>query len=58
MIFLRAYTIDGRERPPAGREPSAGFQVVTPGYFGAMGIPILSGRDFNAGDVRGALRSC
>jgi putative ABC transport system permease protein len=53
--FSAPYSIEGRERPPAGHEPSAGFQVVTPGYFGAMGIPIISGRDFTSGDVRGAL---
>jgi putative ABC transport system permease protein len=51
--FSAPYVIDGRELPPPGREPSAGFQVVTPGYFDAMGIPVISGRDFNAGDVRG-----
>jgi putative ABC transport system permease protein len=38
--------------PIPGQEPSAGFQVVTPGYFHAMGIPLLAGRDFRAGDTR------
>ena len=27
--------------------------MVTPGYFAAMGIPVVTGRDVNASDVRG-----
>ena len=49
--FSAAYTIDGHELA-RGLEPSAGYQVVTSGYFNAMRIPILAGRDFNSGDVR------
>ena len=52
--FSAEYTIDGRAMPAPGHEPSAGYQVVTPGYFGAMGIPLVSGRDFGTGDVRSA----
>ena len=53
--FSTSYIVDGHEALP-GREPSAGYQTVTPGYFGAMGIPLLSGRDFNSGDVRDGAR--
>ena len=37
-------------RPPALRL-SAGWQFVTPGYFRAAGIPLISGRDFDVVDV-------
>jgi putative ABC transport system permease protein len=49
--FSSSYTIQGRA-VPVGHEPSAGYQVVTPGYFAATGIPIVAGRDFNTADVR------
>ena len=51
--FSASYTIEGRALAIAGHEPSAGYQVVTPGYFAAMGIPIIAGRDFDTSDVRG-----
>jgi predicted permease len=41
--------------PPDGRpffEPS--FNVVTPGYFVTLRVPILAGRDFNDADRQGA----
>jgi putative ABC transport system permease protein len=50
--FSASYTIDGRPIPLPGHEPTAGYQTVTPGYFAAMGISLVSGRDFDAGDVR------
>ena len=36
---------------PKGESPDAFVQVVTPGYFRAMGIRLLEGRDFNWQDT-------
>jgi len=38
---------------PLGERPAAGWQTVTPGYFAALGIPLIAGRDFSAADLDG-----
>ncbi len=35
---------------PTGEAPGASFRRVMPGYFSTMGIPLIEGRDFRAGD--------
>jgi putative ABC transport system permease protein len=40
------FSIDGPPPPPAGKGPSTNVRVSDAGYFGAMGIPILRGRNF------------
>lgn len=44
--------VDGVDAP-AGAGPSFAI-AVTPGYFTAHGLPMLAGRDFDAGDRSGA----
>jgi len=41
-------TIPGKPQPK-NSQPSAGWRLVSPGYFGALGIP-LRGRDFSGED--------
>ncbi len=52
--FAAGVTVEGRPQPAPGQEPRAGYQVVTPGYFRTMGIPLMAGRDFRPADVREA----
>jgi putative ABC transport system permease protein len=45
------YSVEGRDKPPAGEEPVSEVKVVTHGYFKAMGIPLLKGRLFDGRDT-------
>jgi len=39
---------------PGGSTTATGWRMVSPGYFGTMDIPVLSGRGFRASDRDGA----
>src|SRR5262249_31946794 len=43
-----------RPEPDPGARPGGDVSIVTPGYFRAMGIPLLAGRDFDERDRGGA----
>jgi len=45
-----AFTLDGEPRPPRGSEPIARGALITPGYFTALQIPVLRGRDIETRD--------
>jgi predicted permease len=40
------FNIDGRPKFKSGEAPVAEFRLVTPGYFRAIGIPVIKGRTF------------
>jgi putative ABC transport system permease protein len=46
--------IPGRPAPPDGQGPTSRWERVTPDYFRVLGIPLKSGREFNARDVANA----
>jgi putative ABC transport system permease protein len=47
----RTFTIEGRPIPEGQPHPDEQVRFVSPGYFGAMEIPFLTGRDFTARDL-------
>lgn len=44
------FEAEGHPAPQGTALPTAGTRIVTPGYFAAMGQPILAGRDFERAD--------
>jgi predicted permease len=48
------YALASESTMPGQERPTANFEVVTPGYFDALGTPLLRGRDFNDRDDRDA----
>ncbi len=44
------FNIEGK-KPPPGNEYHARYHMATPGYFKALGVPLIGGRFFNDGDT-------
>ena len=44
------FTTEGRPHNSADEDPRAQFRAVSPGFFAALGVPLLAGRDFNDAD--------
>ncbi|HET6765412.1 MAG TPA: FtsX-like permease family protein, partial [Longimicrobiaceae bacterium] len=46
------FQVQGTPPPPAGEGQAVDYDVATPGYFDAIGIPLRRGRGFTAADTR------
>jgi hypothetical protein len=46
------FSVEGRVRAPGEEDPHGRLRTVSPGFFAALGIPIIAGRDFNDADKR------
>lgn len=50
------FMVEGYAKGVGEDDPRAQFRTVSPGYFAALGVPIVSGRDFNDADRRDSER--
>ena len=48
------FTAEGYVKADGEEDPRARFRTVSPGFFSALGVPIIAGRDFNESDRRGS----
>jgi predicted permease len=52
--FSLEFSADGRTAAAGEDAPHAQYQVISPGFFASLGLPILEGRDFTDADREGA----
>lgn len=50
----RGFVVEGKPDPGRENMPGASYSVACPGYFRALGVPVLEGREFNHRDALGA----
>ena len=51
-FFAAQFTAEGYRKANGEEDPRAQFRTVSPGFFSALGVRILAGRDFNDNDRR------
>ncbi len=51
-FFDAQFTAEGYAKANGEEDPRANFRTVSPGFFGALGVPIIAGRDFTDDDRR------
>jgi predicted permease len=47
------FSVEGYAKANGEEDPRARFRTVSPGFFSALGVPIIAGRDFSDADRRG-----
>jgi putative ABC transport system permease protein len=50
------FSVDGYARADGEEDPRAQFRTISPGFFAALGVPIIAGRDFSDADRRDSER--
>ncbi len=54
MVMESAFSTDDSSKDPTAARQSMRFNSVAPGYFAALGLPLLAGREFKSEDVQGS----
>jgi putative ABC transport system permease protein len=54
LSFTLSFEVEGRAPVPPAQQPSMQVRVATPGYFKAIGIPLVRGRYLEPGDTAGS----
>jgi putative ABC transport system permease protein len=49
-FFAAQFTVEGYKKANGEDDPRGKFRTVSPGFFAALGVPLIAGRDFNAND--------
>src|SRR5438093_1309976 len=53
-FFAAQFSVEGYKKADGEEDPRARFRTVSPGFFAALGVPIIAGRDFTEADRREA----
>ena len=51
-FFAAQFTAEGYRKANGEEDPRAQFRTVSPGFFSALGVRLIAGRDFNDSDRR------
>jgi predicted permease len=54
--FTITFSVEGKKNANPQDDPRARFRSISPGFFKALGVPLIAGRDFNDADRNGAER--
>jgi putative ABC transport system permease protein len=55
-FFAAQFSVEGYVKANGEEDPRARFRTVSPGFFRALGVPVIAGRDFTEDDRRGGER--
>jgi putative ABC transport system permease protein len=53
-FFAAQLSAEGYVKPNGEDDPRARFRTISPGFFAALGVPMIAGRDFTEADRRDA----